>query len=248
MIRIYLGRLGSAKTVSTVRELSKDRSGRTTYTNINVKGIRNIKKIKGTDIIKKTLVSVKKKRDGTTEEVFKIEFNIDFWLKQKKPLNIVWDEIHFVANSRESQSKLNRVMGKFLSMGRRITGFDKKGYGHFIFIAQTSRTIDVNIKDLCNEIRYHILHWIIICINCNRQLWINSEMKEIEFCQFCGSWDLERTNFKVQIFRFHTWVDYLRWEEGWGKYYFEKYWITDIEEYFSFYDTHQIENIFEDFS
>ncbi len=46
MIRIYLGKLGSSKTCSTVRELIHDQSGRTTYTNINVKKVKNVKKIK----------------------------------------------------------------------------------------------------------------------------------------------------------------------------------------------------------
>ena len=247
MIRIYLGRLGSAKTASTVRELCKDESNRVTYTNINTKGIKGIKKIKADNLIKKTVMSEVKKRDGTTEQKVKYEFNIDFWKKQKKPLNIVWDEIHFVANSRESQSKLNRVMSRFLSMGRRITGFDAKGYGHFIFIAQTSRTIDVNIKDLCNEIRYHIMYWNLKCNNCLIALWNNSELKETEFCKFCGSWDLERSNFRVQIFKFNNFTNYLKWSEGWGKFYFEKYWILDIEDYFKFYDTHQIENIFDNY-
>lgn len=247
MIRIYLGRLGSAKTVSTVREILRDESNRITYTNINIKKTKNVRKIRAENLIKKTLVSEKTKRDGSTEQKFKYEFNLDFWLKQKKPLNIVWDEIHFIANSRESQSKLNRVMSRFLSMGRRITGFDKKGYGHFIFIAQTSRTIDVNIKDLCNEIKYFILFWHLKCKNCQVSLWHNSELKETEFCKFCGSWDLERSNFRVQIFRFHNFSDYLKWSEGWGQFYFEKSWITDIENYFQYYDTHQTENIFDEY-
>ena len=224
-----------------------DQSNRITYTNINIKGIKNVRKIKSSDIIKKTLVASVNKRDGSTEEKYKYDFNMDFWKKQKKPLNIVWDEIHLVANSRSSQSSLNRCMSKFISAGRRITGFDKKGYGHFIFIAQTARTVEVNIKDLCNEIRYHVLFWILKCTDCQVSLWHNSELKETEFCRFCGSWDLERSSFRVQIFRFHTFSDYLKWSEGWGKFYFEKYWILDIQKYFKYYDTHQIENIFDEY-
>ena len=143
------------------------------------------------------------------------------WQKQKKPLNIIWDEIHLVANSRDSQSKLNKCMSRFLSSGRRITGSDDGGYGHFIFIAQASRTIDVNIRDLCNEVRYHVMHWISMCKNCFKCRWVNSEIKEIEFCIFCGSWKLLRQNFKLQVYKFYDFMDYQRWQDGWGNYYFE---------------------------
>lgn len=246
MIRIYLGKLGSAKTVSAIREIANDQSGRTNYTNIR-NNLSNSTLIKGNDIIKKTLIKTKQKRDGSVEEIYKYEFNLDFWQKQKKPLNIVWDEIHLVANSRDSQTKLNKCMSRFLSMGRRIVGSDDAGYGHFIFIAQSSRTIDVNIRDLCNEVRYHIMHWISECKSCGKGRWVSSEIKEIEFCVFCGSWKLLRKSFMVNVLKFHDFIDYQKWYEGWGKYYFEKLWITDIENYFEHYNTHQIEGIFDDF-
>lgn len=243
MIRIYLGKLGSGKTVSAIREIKKDRSGRMNYTNIGNK-LSNSIIIKGSDIVTRKLIEVKK----SGQEVFKYEFNLNFWNQQKKPLNVVWDEIHLVANSRESQSKLNRAMSRFLSMGRRITGYDDSGYGHFIFIAQASRTIDVNIKDLCNEIRYHIMYWILECKKCHASVWVSSEMKEVEVCLYCGSWKLKRTNFKVQVFKFSDWINYQKWIEGWGKFYFEKLWIMDIENYFGFYNTHQTETIFDEFT
>ncbi|HEC38841.1 hypothetical protein LCGC14_0636120 [marine sediment metagenome] len=246
MIRIYLGKLGSGKSVSAIREIANDHSGRTNYTNIK-NNLPNSTLIKGTDIIKKILHSTKEKRDGTVEEIHKYEFNLDFWNKQKKPLNIIWDEIHLVANSRDSQSKLNKCMSRFLSLGRRITGSDDSGYGHFIFIAQASRTIDVNIRDLCNEVRYHIMYWISECKNCHRGRWVTSEIKEIESCIYCGSWKLLRKNFMVKVFKFHDFINYQKWYEGWGKFYFEKLWITDIEQYFQHYNTHQIEGIFDDF-
>lgn len=246
MIRIYLGKLGSGKSISAIREIANDQSGRTNYTNIK-NDLKNCIMIEGSDIIKKTLISTKKKRDGRIEEIFKYEFNLPFWQKQKKPLNIIWDEIHLVANSRDSQSKLNKCMSRFLSMGRRIVGSDDTGYGHFIFIAQTSRTIDVNLRDLANEIRYHVMYWISECKKCYRGRWVTSEMKEVEFCIYCGSWKLLRKDFMVKIFKFHDFIDYQKWYEGWGKFYFEKLWLSDIENYFEHYDTHQIEKIFDDF-
>lgn len=242
MIRIYLGKLGSAKTLSAVREIALDRSGRMNYSNIKT-DLPNCTLIKGENIINKIPTGIKK----GGQEIFKYEFNIEFWNKQKKPLNIIWDEIHFVANSRTSQTGLNRCMSRFLSMGRRITGSDNAGYGHFIFIAQTPRTIDINIKELCNEIRHHILFWILQCLKCHKQVWINSEMKEIETCMFCGSWKLNRHNFKAQVFKFKDFWYYQGWLDQRLKTYSEKYWIFDVEDYFKHFNTHQIENIFDQF-
>ncbi len=242
-----MGKLGSGKSISAIREIANDKSGRMNYSNIK-NDLKNCKMIRGSDIIKKILVSTKEKKDGSVEEKFKYEFNMAYWLKQKKPLNIIWDEIHFVANSRSSQSSLNKCMGKFLSSGRRIVGMDEGGYGHFIFLAQASRTIDVNIRDLCNEVRYHIMWWISECKMCGKGRWVTSEVKEVEFCIFCGSWKLLRRNFMVQVYKFYDFIDYQKWNEGWGKFYFEKVWITDVEDYFEHYNTHQIEGIFDEFT
>ena len=133
-------------------------------------------------------------------------------------------------------------------MGRRIVGFDEKGYGHFIFIAQAERTIDVNIRELANEIRYHRMFWVLTCKVCNFKLKVHSDMEEIENCLGCGSWKLKRWGFTVRVFRFNSWVSYLKFREGWkGKYHFEKYDVTDISDYFKHYDTHQMEDLWDDY-
>jgi len=225
-----------------------DQSDRKYYTNIKTFHTKNTVQIKPSDVILKKVVSVKEKKDGTIEEKIKYTFNKDFWIKQKKPLNIVWDEIHLTANARTSQSSVNQAFSRFIAMGRRITGFDERGYGHFVFIAQTERTIDVNIRELATEIRYHRMYWVLTCKQCKFKLRVNSDMEEIEKCLSCGHWKLIRSGFIIRVFRFNKWGNYLKFREGWkGRFYFEKYEIRDIEKYFKNYNTHQMEDMWDDY-
>ena len=128
MIIIILGNLGSGKSAAAVRDLYNDRSGRITYTNIKTTGIDHVRQIKPSNVIKKSIKSETIKKDGSTEIKYKLDLNKEYWMKQPKALNILWDEIHLTANSRQSMSAINQIIGRFIAMGRRITGYDKKGY------------------------------------------------------------------------------------------------------------------------
>lgn len=239
MITIFLGMLGSGKTASAVRELVNDKSGRITYSNLAVRNIKNVYHIKPQDIISKT-----------EDEKGKITFDLnkEFWLKQKKPLNILWDEIHLTANSRKSMSNINMVFSKFMAMARRLVGFDKRGYGHLIFIAQAERTIDVNIKELASEIRYHKSYWIVKCEECSVSIIANSEMEQIETCLNCGSWKIERKGLNVEVRHFRTWGDYMNFKLNMpGKWHNKRYMIKDMADYFGYYDTMQMEDIWADY-
>lgn len=243
MIKIFLGQLGSGKSASMVRELMNDKSGRVTYTNLITKNIKNVIHIKPEMVIMKTKVSKSKNVD---KMVF--ELNKDFWAKQKKPLNVVWDEIHLTANARSSMSKVNMILSRFIAMARRITGFDKRGYGHLIFIAQTERTIDVNIRDLASEIRYHIGHWVIQCEDCGIKLVTNSERQQVEICLQCGSFNILKSDFKVEVRKFNSWDNYFNYRLNIkGNWNFERYIIPDIEKYFGYYDTMQMTDMWENY-
>lgn len=238
MIRIFLGNLGSGKSANAVRELCLDYSGRKTYTNLLTHGIPDIIHIKPDYVIKKVI------KDKKTS----FDLNSEFWQKQKKPLNILWDEIHLTANSRMSMTKINMVLSRFIAMARRITGFDKRGYGHLTFIAQKERTIDVNIKDLANEIIYHVAHWVIRCEECGSRVAVNSDMQQIERCIRCGSWAILKENLQIEILKFNEWNKFYAWSQGLkGKFYFNRYMITDIEEYFGYYDTLQMTDMWESY-
>jgi len=240
--------LGSGKTINAVSDVVHDKSGRVTYSNIEINGINNVKFIRPDHIIRKKIVGCKTKRDGTVEQITKLDLNIDYWMKQKKALNILWDEIHLSGgNSRESMKKSNLIISRFLSMGRRICGFDDKGYGTLIFIAQTDRTIDVNIKDLANEIRYFVMHWELICRDCGLIIPTDTGKPVIDQCFRCNSWDLYRDNFISEVFYFLSYSDYLKHVEGWeGKYYYKRTINPNISEYRKYYDTHQIQALWDE--
>ena len=205
-----------------------------TYTNLSTHGIKNVHHIHPKDIVS---------RDND-----KFDFNKDFWMRQKKPLNILWDEIHLTANSRKSMSSINMVFSRFIAMGRRIVGFDKRGYGTLTFIAQAERTIDVNIKELASEIRYHKAYWHVDCNECGSSVIAHSEMEQRETCVLCGSWNIERKGLQIEVKRFKTWNDYINFKCGMrGSFHFQRYMVNDIENYFKYYDTMQIEDIWENY-
>ena len=238
MIRIFLGNLGSGKTISAVREMVINQdSGRTTYTNIVTKNIKNVIRIQPQDIITKS---------GDKKPSY--DLNVDFWNTRDKPLNILWDEVHLTANSRMSMSKVNMILSRFIAMARRITGFDDRGYGHFTFIAQKDRTIDVNIRDLCNEIIYHIGRWILHCQDCGTKLWVNSEMQQLDKCIRCKSWNIRKENLMIEQLKFSEWNDFYAWTNKIkGKWWYEHTIVTDIDRFFDRYDTMQMENIWENY-
>ena len=239
MIRIFLGKLGSGKSACAVKELVNNESDRKTYTNLTTTKINNVVHIKPEYIIKKTMVDKKEHFD----------LNTNYWIKQKKPLNVLWDEIHLTANSRMSMSRINMVLSRFISMARRITGFDERGYGHFTFIAQKEGTIDKNIRDLANEIIYHICHWVLLCEDCGARDMVNSEMQQIEHCRGCGSWKILKQNIFVEVIKFNDWDKFYNWAlKRKGHWSFDRYIVNDIEDYFDYYDTLQIENMWESYA
>lgn len=241
MIRVFLGNLGSGKSACAVKEIIDSESNRKTYTNLNTNNVKNAVFIKPSDIIQ-IIPNPKDKK----KELFQL--NIKYWKKQKKPLNVLWDEIHLTANSRKSTSKVNMVLSQFMAMARRITGFDKRGYGHFTFIAQKERTIDVNIRELCNEIIYHISYWRITCNDCGKFVYWTSEKQQLEQCLNCGSWDIFKDDVYVLRLFFNKWENYYRYTEGeQGRFHFKRQFVYDIEDYFQYYDTMQISNVWDSY-
>lgn len=239
MIRIFLGKLGSGKSAYAVREMARNVTDRVTYTNIVTKGISNVRLINPQDVIRKKVIDEKKKK-------YELDLNVEYWAQQKKPLNVVWDEVHLTANSRMSTSKANMVLSRFIAMARRITGFDERGYGTFTFIAQKERTIDVNVRELANEIIYLVSKWVVRCEECGLRVFIHSEMPQYERCYRCGSWKVVKGDLILEVFHFNDWFKLYNWEQRIkGRWHFKREIITDIESYFRHYDTLQIGNVWD---
>ncbi|NIP39042.1 MAG: hypothetical protein GWO07_07115 [Candidatus Dadabacteria bacterium] len=229
--------MGSSKTSNAVRYMVTDTSNLPIYTNIQLK-----KKRKGiTFKHPRTIIKKTKALNNKGKEIEKYEFNSEEWLKLKKPCNIIIDEFHFVADSRNSQSNMNKVTTEFLSMARRIIGFDKYGYGDFILIAQDLGTVDVRVRNLVTTIVYFILHWTAICDNCYLTLRWSSEKRNLKYCQRCGERTVRRDFFYSETFYFKSIELFKEWyfSDFKHKTYDLRYYVTDIKDYFTMYDSLQ---------
>lgn len=235
MITLLLGALGAGKTANAVRIMKTELKDLKTYTNIITKGIPNA--IYTPD--SKILEEYKHERTGK----MRVRFNKDFWLALPKPMNVVLDEVHLFADSRKSQS--NAAVTEFIAMGRRIVGFDKRGYGRFIFIAQTLGSVELRIRQQTNQIIYHKLLWIYTCVNCGARFTHDNEKGDLDFCPYCGEarvleksdWTSERFEFRgANVIR-----DYEEWilTEGRSRKYKRRRRLPYMEQYFKNYDTLQ---------
>lgn len=237
MIRIFLGKLGSGKSLCAVRELVDNPTDRVTFTNLILHDVPKTKYIQPQDVITKKEVEISKNK-----KKIMLDLNTEYWLKQKKPLNILWDEIQLSANARSSQSRVNMILTRFISMGRRITGFDNRGYGSLTFISQHEELIDINFRRLSSEIYYHVGYWTVRCEECGRKEVTSSELEDIKNCKACGSWKILREGMQVKRYKFVSWNDYLDWichKMKKGKVARKEIFINN-EKYFKYYDTLQM--------
>lgn len=234
MIRIYLGKLGSGKSLHAVKEMKHNKSKLLYHTNIAINFPR-IRPLKENHIIEEFIGLDAKKKPKTDYRL-----NWGYWRSQKKPLHIIWDEIHLTASSRTSMSKKNLIMVEFVAMARRITGMDEAGYGTLTFIAQTDFSIEKYIRHLASEIIYHIMYWNQYCKDCGISERRNSEGRQTRNCNYCLSDNTKKETFFCVVYRFLSFLHYEAWSSGWeGKWYESKEVIVDIEEYFDDYDTLQ---------
>lgn len=242
-----MGNVGSGKTACQVRELILNKSRRKTYSNIITDKIPNNVLINPGMIIKKELIKTVKKRDGSTEKVFKLSLNKEYWQSIKEPINVVIDEAHTMLNPRKSSSKCNIILTEFISLARRILGDSSTGYGELIFITQLQRRIDIIAREMCTQVRYHICHFTKTC-KCGTMWTENSEMPEgLWECPSCGGIKITKQNFRIEVWHFPSMTDYEAWKLWGNKTFYKHYFINDIEKYFPFYDTQQWDNLFSEY-
>ena len=249
MIILFLGNLGSGKTVSAIRETQLNKH-MNYYTNILPKSKKltpNIIPIHPGMLIKKTIIEMKKKRDGTEEPIYKFELNKEFWTEQaKKPLSVVLDEAHDFMNARRSTSKINEILASFLALARRIVG-ETDGEGDLIFITQLDRRIDIICREMAHQIRWHVCHYKKTCLSCGLTWYENSDFPEkIKLCPGCGNYKLRKHSFKIECFHYANITSFDAWKQFGMQTYHKRYYINNIEKYFSMYDTLQWQNLFQD--
>ena len=211
----------------------KDNSGLPIFTNIKTRNFKKATYVSNDKILKKETVLVGKK------EKIQISFNREFWLSLPKPCSIYLDEIHFIADSRESQSQSNKAVTELISMARRIIGFDKYGYGDFTVIAQRLGSIDKRLRELATCIIWNKLHWTFYCENCEWVKYWNSDDPNLKTCPNCDNRSLVKSDYFTERLFFNTIEALIDWLFNKDKTYYDRDIISDIEDYFKYFYTLQ---------
>jgi len=196
-------------------------------------------------IFKKEVVGLK--RNG--EEITKLSLNVDFWKDVKLKhgsINVIIDEAHTIFNSRRAMSKQNELMAEWIALLRRIVS-DSNSDGSLTLITQLGRRLDVIAKELSTNVQYHVCHYIVVCNKCGLKHRENNEaLEKLKRCYNCGNIHLKKQNFIIEKWEFES-LDLLEfWLNTRQKSYFKHYYITDIENYFKYYNTFQWEDLISD--
>ena len=144
MIKLYLGGIGSGKSISIVKEIVE--SEQPFYTNFRIYNAKNSKRLKINDII------TKKEKDDKKSKG-KDVVNWKFWrgeIQKFRNFNIAVDELHNLMHSRRSMSKFNILMSMWIAQIRKVCGSSEKT--HFYAISQELERIDISVRDLANLI------------------------------------------------------------------------------------------------
>jgi len=247
MIRIFLGNVGSGKTVAAVREMYINDSERLTYSNIKTK-LKNQINISPDMIIKKTVTKYVTRKNGEKEPVYEYKLNSDYWKNIKEPINICIDEAHSILNSRRSFSKINVIVTDFLALARRILGHSDSGYGDFTLISQLPNRLDVICRDMATQIRYHICHYQKRCKKCGTTWTENSEMPESLYrCPRCLNLRLKIFGHALEIWHFSDMNKFNCWKDFGQKTFYKHYLVRDIATFFPLYNTLEWDNMFSEY-
>ena len=242
-IMLYMGYLGSGKTLSAVRNAAF--SPMNTYTNIKVKRQITTTLITKHQILKEEVT--KEKKDGTKEYGYSVNF--DYWELQKKKhrngFNIVIDEAHSIIDARTSMSKINRAAKKWASSLRKIISC-RDGVGDVTFVSQLPRGVDVWVKELCNQYRWHEYFSKRQCKYCKTiYLFSSSSEEPQERCPSCDMGSFNELGSKMIVYRFKTIEDVEAYINFGAKTYYVADVINNPSYFYKYYDTYQIENLFE---
>lgn len=196
--------------------------------------------IKPEMIIKKTQVSTKR----TGEPVYHMEMNQEYWKSIKEPINVVLDEAHTIMNPRRSMSKVNVIVGDWLSLIRRVLGQAASGYGELVLISQLWNRLDLTARSMCTNVRYHVCHYLKTCQQCQTSWGESSEHPEPMWtCPSCGSVAIKKHGHQVECWHFPTMTAFIGWKEYGLQTFHRHYMIDDIEQYFGLFDTLQWESM-----
>jgi len=180
---------------------------------------------------------------------------LEYWQDKTKdqPIDIVIDEAHSIYNARKSMSKLNICIGDWIALVRRIVGEDNRFEGNLILISQLWNRIDVIAREMATQIRYHKCHYYKTCLDCGLTVIETSETPEkLNKCPSCLRRNFEKFNYQIEIWKFNSMNNFLLWKSGFlgtkgHRPYFNHFFITEIEKYFTMYNTKQISDMFSEY-
>jgi hypothetical protein len=230
LIRIFIGKGGSGKTLSAAKEI---------YFNPDIHYISNIKThdmpnntlLKGSDLILRKLVKVKK----SGEPVYSVQFNEDYWVKMKERgdmINIFVDEVQNCYDARRSMSHESKIMNDFIALMRKIVSNNDNMHGCFTMITQLDMRLDIIGIEMANEIRYHICDFDKVCLACGYSWHENNEQPgQLWRCPACNDIHIKKINHRINIFYFDSLASFMQWRKG-GR---ESYYMQEIMEDCSFY-------------
>jgi len=248
MIRIFLGNVGSGKSISCIREMVQN-DDEIYFSNIITKSkgdkkLPNNIVIDRDKLIKKEVVKTMK----TGEVIYKLKFNVEKWQEYKKKygkFNVVLDEFHTLMSSRDFSTKQNKVMGDFLALIRKICN-DSTGDSTLTLISQLDNRIDVNARNMATEIRYHVCLYDKLCQKCGAFWSEHSELPPFQKkkrCPNCDGKKLKLINHKILVHYFDSMQHYQDWKYGGINTKIQTNLITNIDEYFGMYNTYQMSNL-----
>lgn len=246
-----MGNVGSGKTISIIKEMVDNIEDETSphyFSNIVTtnKGEHAIPKnimITRDMIIKEEVVKVKQNGD----EVKSLKFNVEQWLQFKKKyneFNVVIDEAHTLMDSRNFMSKQNRVLNDFLSLIRKICN-NPVSECNLTLISQIDSRLDINARKLCTEVRYHINVYDKRCLKCGA-VWVEhselSDFQKHKKCPRCKGKPL-KFNSRLIVHYFDNIENYEKWKYNQVKTILQTKKISNIDRYYKFYDTFQLDNL-----
>jgi len=251
-IVLYVGNIGSGKTAFAVREMVRNEDNRKHYTDIiptKPRKTPQIIKLTSDMLVNKELIKTINHKDGRVTDQYKYSLNEEFWKERMdERKSIVIDECHKYLEARAHSSTTNRLFNDFLALGRRIVE-DSNSSGDMIFITQLSRRADIILREMAHEIKYFVCHYIVQCKKCGAGNWENSEMPvglKLKKCPRCNTWMLQRHSHYLEIKDFANIKDFDNWNM-FGKpdgFFYRKYYVRNIGDYFQFYSTLQWGNMF----
>ena len=242
MIKIYIGSVGSGKTLYAVREIIKNKGGFVNYSNIKIKDNINSVFLTNEHFFSNFVYD----KNGELDKR-KLKLNLDFWKNINDNINVVLDEAHTLFNARRSMTKINILLTNWVALIRKLLGNNPNSEGDLILITQLWYRLDNITRDMAKQIKFFVRHNKKECVKCGL-IWseTSEDYEQLKYCPKCENNKINKFDFLIEVYVFNCVESFIQFKDFREKTYFKRYVVSDIEKYFKFYDTFQWDNLIED--